>query len=488
MSESPIERLNYYDGQRLQARDFKVEQDFHIRIQRWLTKSLFTPGIADGLEVTVPDGNPPWSSVVIQPGLAIDDLGRAIILVEANPLQVRGRFLTIRYDEQKAAPQQDGCGTAQEGGKPFAWGGPSRIVSTPLFSWRAAIPRDNTRELVLAEFELDDQCHVQRIIVTSRRYAGAAQTSRVNGFALEGEKDITGEPEPISKTLRFHIRGRRPDAVILYLRGDRFSPTHYTELGHHSHGGSVTAQQAHTDPASGVDDHSHLIPGTGGGSHTHEIHGNVSVMDNPNPVLPPANPGPSNPPYSIMAVRANGVAGCIFVPPPAPDYLDGTHVQNNPDAQLDSPTAGIGLRVLPAPDVSLPANTLGPLNPPPPPTHFHTFTAAIASSIDFAGATGIEAVEKQPVLDYFDGLRVIIDGQDVTDAILEQVVAEHPDQLWKNRLGDGSADHPMVTSGTQAIRLDHIDKLDLGEGEHVIEMKVFFFRNGGRVIYNLYVE
>lgn len=51
MNEKPLERLNYYNGQRLEASDFKTEQEYHIRTRRWLNKSLYTAGIARGLEV-----------------------------------------------------------------------------------------------------------------------------------------------------------------------------------------------------------------------------------------------------------------------------------------------------------------------------------------------------------------------------------------------------------------------------------------------------
>ncbi len=40
MNEKPIERLQYYNGQRLEADDLKLEQEYHIRVRRWLNKSL----------------------------------------------------------------------------------------------------------------------------------------------------------------------------------------------------------------------------------------------------------------------------------------------------------------------------------------------------------------------------------------------------------------------------------------------------------------
>ena len=48
MNEKPIERLSFYNGERLNADDFKLEQEYHIRVRRWLNKSLYSAGIAGG--------------------------------------------------------------------------------------------------------------------------------------------------------------------------------------------------------------------------------------------------------------------------------------------------------------------------------------------------------------------------------------------------------------------------------------------------------
>jgi hypothetical protein len=42
MNEKPIERMNYFNGQRLEADDFQVEQEYHVRVRRWLNKSLYS--------------------------------------------------------------------------------------------------------------------------------------------------------------------------------------------------------------------------------------------------------------------------------------------------------------------------------------------------------------------------------------------------------------------------------------------------------------
>lgn len=134
MSEKPVERLNYYNGQRLEARDFKLEQEYHIRVRRWLNKSLYSPGIARGLEVREEQGT---LNVIVSPGLALDAEGREILLWEEErvPVQsysgssdavVEGNYLVIEYREEKLEEEKSGCtprrtGTAEQSG--VGWAG-----------------------------------------------------------------------------------------------------------------------------------------------------------------------------------------------------------------------------------------------------------------------------------------------------------------------------------------------------------------------------
>src|SRR6266513_2034651 len=75
MIERPLDRLNYYNGQRLEAGDLKLEQEYHIRVRRWINKSLCTPGIASGLDIREQKGT---RFVIVSPGLALDAEGREI--------------------------------------------------------------------------------------------------------------------------------------------------------------------------------------------------------------------------------------------------------------------------------------------------------------------------------------------------------------------------------------------------------------------------
>lgn len=76
-------RLNYFDGQFLEAKDFNAEQAYHIDRLRRACKTALKPGIIEGLEVTTTsDGQ----QLTVARGVAIDAEGRQIILNE--PLTV----------------------------------------------------------------------------------------------------------------------------------------------------------------------------------------------------------------------------------------------------------------------------------------------------------------------------------------------------------------------------------------------------------------
>ncbi|HSK77772.1 MAG TPA: hypothetical protein VLQ45_15075 [Thermoanaerobaculia bacterium] len=80
-----VERLSFFNGQRLFASDLQGIEAFH-REMRWLhNRSLHQPGIGNGFAVT---GNRDDREVRIGPGYAIDALGREIVLTRPAVEQV----------------------------------------------------------------------------------------------------------------------------------------------------------------------------------------------------------------------------------------------------------------------------------------------------------------------------------------------------------------------------------------------------------------
>jgi hypothetical protein len=75
-------RVRFFNNQFLLDQDLIDEQRYHIDRQRRLVKYLYTPGIVDGLEVTI-DADP--AKIRVGKGTAIDSLGEQIVRVDDTP-------------------------------------------------------------------------------------------------------------------------------------------------------------------------------------------------------------------------------------------------------------------------------------------------------------------------------------------------------------------------------------------------------------------
>lgn len=75
----PHSRVNYFHGRVVTADDLRHEQE-QVRARQWLhNRMLHGYGVATGLDVTVVD-----NEVHVSPGLAIDGLGREIVLADLH--------------------------------------------------------------------------------------------------------------------------------------------------------------------------------------------------------------------------------------------------------------------------------------------------------------------------------------------------------------------------------------------------------------------
>ena len=486
MIEEPLDRLNYYNGQRLEASDLKLEQEYHIRVRRWLNKSLYTAGIASGLDVRGESGT---RFVVVGPGLALDADGREILLLEeerifvpafsaatgstANP---QGLYLTIRYDEEPIQNESGQCVPQSRNGKKgnhAAWGGPALLRAKPLFNWSDALPYDSSGEVVLAQVALDSSCTYAIVNPGVRRYVGAASAAKVYQFALEGERDID---QNNSGKIYFHVRGRQPNAVTLYLRAALFSTLYYSELGDHTHGlgvsgtlsgpvDSAASPKLSTDKESGD-------PNTAGAPTPHEhtqfpaTHVfNSHATDSAIMLTDVSGGGPSGVLPLLLAppvAAVSFVPGTIFAQSDLIPHLSTTAAYNNPDfqAKITGATPHIHQH-----------------------DHTHTFIFDSGnSSLGFAGASDQPARTGVKALTYVTDLQVAIDNRPVTQDIINQL--KGTDSTW-SKLGDSAH---SLKDGTGEIKLDFLPGVSFLEGEHLIEFSVSGDGNGGRILYNLYVE
>lgn len=137
----PVKRVQYFDHQFLRVADFGDEQRYHLMMRRLHNQLLHTPGIAQGLTVTLSG-----SAVTVASGLAIDSQGREIYLVnpatlDASNLPIPGiAYVTIAYGEQTSDT------TTEPGGQ-----GDTRWTEQPSLSLSPALPPDTTIMPVLGK-------------------------------------------------------------------------------------------------------------------------------------------------------------------------------------------------------------------------------------------------------------------------------------------------------------------------------------------------
>lgn len=108
----PARRVKAYDGMAVTAAVWDTAHDFHRQLLEVHTSFAHGYGVLYGLEVIA--GEPPDRQIYIQPGIAIDGLGRTIILPEQRAYDLRAAegtiYVVLTYGE--SAPRSD---TAQSG-------------------------------------------------------------------------------------------------------------------------------------------------------------------------------------------------------------------------------------------------------------------------------------------------------------------------------------------------------------------------------------
>jgi hypothetical protein len=80
-----VERLDFFDGQRLFASDLQGMDGFNREMRRLHNRSLHQPGVGSGFAVK---GKKEDREVVVGPGYAADGLGREIILTENQTIPI----------------------------------------------------------------------------------------------------------------------------------------------------------------------------------------------------------------------------------------------------------------------------------------------------------------------------------------------------------------------------------------------------------------
>lgn len=181
----PIQRVHYFSGEALLTDDFVCEQEYNAALRMLLNSSLNTWGIADGLTVTRQGGSES-TQVRVDAGMAIDQLGRQIVLNASQIVQLgAGKagetvYLTIRYNEVYA-DYSDESGVA----------GYKRIVQQPLLEYLPTLQQSGT-SILLAVLSFSKDGGIDDPTFQSgpdeRRYVGA-RVGRVNLITGAGDSN-----------------------------------------------------------------------------------------------------------------------------------------------------------------------------------------------------------------------------------------------------------------------------------------------------------
>ena len=456
--DDALDRLNYFNGQRLAAADLRTEQRYHMGMRRVLNRSLYSAGIVVGLEVTPDPGS--THRVIVGHGLAFDNQGREIFLPADTPVQVMGtpssgkgvvfgNLLAVSYREARQNVAPGGC-TVAGAGKPcsgdLAWGAPTRVVAQPVFEFLDTWPADDSGKVILAQLELSKTCDVVRVLAGVRKYAMPAKPQTVRALSIEGEKDIDSANR---KDLVFHIIDGFPGSVTLYLRGKQFSSLYYTELGRHHH--KIRLPDLHVDISHKHDVDGPVLTSTTGanvGIHGHSVYWDQSIDGNLGP-------------FDIQE--------------------DGKHWDIIDENDHQSPIAKSGAHQHEIDDLKIkPISTV-------------LDVAVTVSDFDPVGAADVSAMTRngKPALTTFKDLTIFLDEQPITALVCDQLEAI-PGQagLWRVepvpgdvRMNGATLSSPTGTGEIDLLKLG----IEIGLGEHTLSFRVNDVDQGGQLQYNLYV-
>jgi len=176
-----LQRIRFFSGQRLTAEDMTALQKANREL-RWLhNRSLHGWGIGTGFGVTGARGA---SSVTIEPGYAIDCMGREIILTEPatmtipavagvlspeNELSPAVYYLTASYKDdtsQNVAEKRPGVCVP---------GGTVRLAEEPVLAWRQPDKITEGMDIILAQASILNCQLAADLSLTVRRSARPSQ-------------------------------------------------------------------------------------------------------------------------------------------------------------------------------------------------------------------------------------------------------------------------------------------------------------------------
>lgn len=201
-SSQSLERLQFFNGQRLYASDLQTLESFN-REMRWLhNQSLHQPGVGSGYAVS---GNKGDRQVTIMPGYALDASGREIVLTEPDvepvpPVADDGSGGSVFYDLSVSYPADTDLVETETRMGVCVDRGATRLREAPNFCWirlglnlqpidlRLKAEVQSNMRIVLARAEVRNCQLYQPLSLVQRRNARPnAQPNIVCGSTDPGE-------------------------------------------------------------------------------------------------------------------------------------------------------------------------------------------------------------------------------------------------------------------------------------------------------------
>ncbi len=189
----PIKRLKYFAHQFLREQDFEAEQAYHIAMRRLHNRSVHGWGVVEGLAVRKKNEK----EITIEPGIAIDEQGREIILTTqvTRDLSTFERnshtYITIAYDESWDEGDRYSSGGIE---------GYTRTTETPLISEKRHEPAKDGGAITLARVHINENGNVNGEIETNLRTEMSARSAAA-GWLRMSFKPARLEPLRVGEKL-----------------------------------------------------------------------------------------------------------------------------------------------------------------------------------------------------------------------------------------------------------------------------------------------
>jgi cytoskeletal protein CcmA (bactofilin family) len=180
--DAPI-RVRYFGGEALLTQDFIDEQLYHKYARENFRGGVFRRGgVIEGLEVLIgADGPPPTVSVAS--GMALDGLGRSIVLAEQTTVVLdkaeegKRYFLTVKYGERVFSGGHEDL---------------KRIAEEPVFVSSESYDPDSQDDVLLGVIEISDG----KVSAVQPEYGGFARRKHV-GAVLGAVQFVSEQCSPL---------------------------------------------------------------------------------------------------------------------------------------------------------------------------------------------------------------------------------------------------------------------------------------------------